>query len=168
MRWPTATAWRWSALLDAPDITHLRAGRQRPACAWRRWRSSARSAGHHGRQPGRDAWAHFGGIYIGGGIVPRLGAVLRPQSPFRERFEDKGRFKPTTCRGHPHLRHHGRATPRFKGASVHPRDSQLRDTSMASPMARPSWARSAAPADEPVAGRAARGRAWCWPSRARC
>jgi glucokinase len=33
----------------------------------------------------------FGGIYIGGGIVPRLGTLF-DQSRFRERFEDKGRF----------------------------------------------------------------------------
>lgn len=32
-----------------------------------------------------------GGIYIGGGIVPRLGAFF-DASPFRERFEAKGRF----------------------------------------------------------------------------
>ena len=32
-----------------------------------------------------------GGIYIGGGIVPRLGAMF-DASPFRARFEDKGRF----------------------------------------------------------------------------
>jgi glucokinase len=32
-----------------------------------------------------------GGIYIGGGIVPRLGERFM-QSPFRERFEAKGRF----------------------------------------------------------------------------
>jgi glucokinase len=32
-----------------------------------------------------------GGIYIGGGIVPRLGALFL-DSPFRARFEDKGRF----------------------------------------------------------------------------
>lgn len=32
-----------------------------------------------------------GGIYIGGGIVPRLGERFR-QSPFRRRFEAKGRF----------------------------------------------------------------------------
>jgi glucokinase len=32
-----------------------------------------------------------GGIYIGGGIVPRLGEVF-DRSPFRRRFEDKGRF----------------------------------------------------------------------------
>jgi glucokinase len=32
-----------------------------------------------------------GGIYIGGGIVPRLGQRFA-QSPFRERFEAKGRF----------------------------------------------------------------------------
>ncbi len=33
----------------------------------------------------------FGGIYIGGGIVPRLGLYF-DQSPFRARFESKGRF----------------------------------------------------------------------------
>ena len=33
----------------------------------------------------------FGGIYIGGGIVPRLGAYFL-RSGFRQRFEDKGRF----------------------------------------------------------------------------
>jgi glucokinase len=33
----------------------------------------------------------LGGIYIGGGIVPRLGTYL-DRSPFRARFEDKGRF----------------------------------------------------------------------------
>jgi glucokinase len=33
----------------------------------------------------------FGGIYIGGGIVPKLGEYF-DRSPFRGRFEDKGRF----------------------------------------------------------------------------
>jgi glucokinase len=33
-----------------------------------------------------------GGIYIGGGIVPRLGEAFT-RSRFRERFEDKGRFR---------------------------------------------------------------------------
>lgn len=32
-----------------------------------------------------------GGIYLGGGILPQLGAFF-VQSPFRARFEDKGRF----------------------------------------------------------------------------
>ena len=32
-----------------------------------------------------------GGVYIGGGIVPRLGTAF-DALPFRERFEDKGRF----------------------------------------------------------------------------
>lgn len=32
-----------------------------------------------------------GGVYIGGGIVPRLGSAF-DLSPFRRRFEDKGRF----------------------------------------------------------------------------
>jgi glucokinase len=34
-----------------------------------------------------------GGVYVGGGIVPRLGTWF-DSSPFRERFEAKGRFKP--------------------------------------------------------------------------
>ncbi|MEN9843355.1 MAG: glucokinase [Pseudomonadota bacterium] len=34
----------------------------------------------------------LGGVYIGGGIVPRLGHWLA-DSPFRDRFEAKGRFK---------------------------------------------------------------------------
>jgi glucokinase len=33
-----------------------------------------------------------GGIYIGGGVVPRLGEYFA-RSPFRERFENKGRFR---------------------------------------------------------------------------
>jgi glucokinase len=33
-----------------------------------------------------------GGVYIGGGIVPRLGQTF-VQSPFRQRFEAKGRFQ---------------------------------------------------------------------------
>ena len=33
-----------------------------------------------------------GGVYIGGGIVRRLGGFLEA-SPFRARFEDKGRFR---------------------------------------------------------------------------
>ncbi len=35
----------------------------------------------------------LGGIYIGGSIVPRLGEYF-DRSGFRQRFEDKGRFKP--------------------------------------------------------------------------
>lgn len=34
-----------------------------------------------------------GGVYIGGGIVPRLGTLF-DRSPFRARFEDKGRYAP--------------------------------------------------------------------------
>jgi glucokinase len=33
-----------------------------------------------------------GGVYIGGGIVPRLGQLFR-DSPFRARFEAKGRLQ---------------------------------------------------------------------------
>lgn len=34
----------------------------------------------------------FGGVYIGGGIIPKLGEYF-PQSGFREAFEAKGRFR---------------------------------------------------------------------------
>ena len=34
----------------------------------------------------------FGGVYIGGGIVPSLGSYFEG-SAFRERFEAKGRFR---------------------------------------------------------------------------
>src|SRR4029077_8593546 len=34
-----------------------------------------------------------GGIYIGGGIVPRLGSAF-PAERFRARFEDRGRLRP--------------------------------------------------------------------------
>ena len=34
----------------------------------------------------------LGGVFIGGGIVPRLGSYF-DRSPFRARFEDKGRFR---------------------------------------------------------------------------
>jgi len=37
-----------------------------------------------------------GGIYIGGGVVPRLGAWFAT-SPFRARFENKGRFSSFTA-----------------------------------------------------------------------
>lgn len=39
----------------------------------------------------------LGGIYIAGGIVPRMAAVL-DASPFRFRFEDKGRFRDYNAR----------------------------------------------------------------------
>ena len=38
-----------------------------------------------------------GGMYIGGGIVPRLGSLFT-QSAFRARFEDKGRLSPYLAR----------------------------------------------------------------------
>ena len=38
-----------------------------------------------------------GGMYIGGGIVPRLGPLLEA-SPFRRRFEGKGRLQPWLAR----------------------------------------------------------------------
>jgi len=49
-----------------------------------------RHARHLRCQSGGNARAR-GGIFIGGGVVPRLGAYF-DQSPFRSRFENKGRF----------------------------------------------------------------------------
>ena len=43
-----------------------------------------------GLEEGQDA---RGGIYIAGGIAPRILPFLKA-SPFRERFERKGRFQP--------------------------------------------------------------------------
>jgi glucokinase len=42
----------------------------------------------------------FGGIFIGGGIVPRV-AQWFATSPFRARFEAKGRFSDTWRRSRP-------------------------------------------------------------------
>jgi glucokinase len=39
------------------------------------------------------AFGTKGGIYIGGGIVPRLGSAF-PAQRFRQRFEQKGRLSP--------------------------------------------------------------------------
>jgi glucokinase len=57
----------------------------------------------------------FGGIYIGGGIVPRMGEWFK-SSPFRARFEAKGRFSdyiagiPTYVITTPHVAFDGVAT----------------------------------------------------------
>jgi glucokinase len=56
-----------------------------------------------------------GGIYIGGGIVPRLGARFAA-SPFRARFEDKGRFK-TYLQNIPTWVIHSPVSPALQGAS---------------------------------------------------
>ena len=49
--------------------------------------------GRCGGRPGTHAGGSGGGIYSGGGIVPRMGERF-DASPLRARFEDKGRFKP--------------------------------------------------------------------------
>jgi glucokinase len=55
-----------------------------------------------------------GGVYIGGGIVPRLGAAFA-QSRFRSRFEDKGRFSAYLARIPAYVIHHPAAA--FIGAA---------------------------------------------------
>lgn len=64
-----------------------------------------------------------GGIYIGGSIVPRLGAYF-DRSPFRSRFEDKGRLAPYVRDIPTFVITSGHAT--FLGASA-VLDVQLRD-----------------------------------------
>ena len=56
-----------------------------------------------------------GGIYIGGGIVPRMGERFEA-SPFRARFEDKGRFKPY-LQAIPTWVIHSPVSPALQGAS---------------------------------------------------
>ena len=64
-----------------------------------------------------------GGVYIAGGIVPRLGARFA-ESAFRERFEAKGRMRalsgrdPDLCRDAPHSRlHRASGAARARGMS---------------------------------------------------
>lgn len=57
-----------------------------------------------------------GGVYIGGGIVPRLGDWFA-RSPFRERFEAKGRFQPYLA-GIPVWVIHASQSPALAGAAV--------------------------------------------------
>jgi glucokinase len=75
--------------LSAPAITRLALSAEDPVCA----ESLQAFCAVLGTAAANLAvtLGAFGGIYIGGGIVPRLGAYF-DQSPFRARFEDKGRF----------------------------------------------------------------------------
>lgn len=57
----------------------------------------------------------LGGIYIGGGIVPRMGERFHT-SPFRARFEDKGRFK-SYLQKIPSWVIHSPVSPALQGAS---------------------------------------------------
>jgi glucokinase len=100
--------------LAAPEITRPRWTAATP-CVPRRWRPSAPCSA---RWPSNLAvtLGALGGIYIGGGIVPRLGEYF-DRSPFRARFEDKGRFS-DYC-GHPDLRDHRRAR-HLRGRVGHP------------------------------------------------
>ena len=75
--------------LSAPDITRLALAGQSPLCD----AVIDTFCGMLGTVAGNLAitLGAQGGIYIGGGIVPRLGERFA-QSPFRARFEEKGRF----------------------------------------------------------------------------
>ena len=76
-------------VLSAPEITRRGLNRSDPLCA----ETLAVFCAMLGTVASNLAvtLGAFGGIYIGGGIVPRLGGYF-DGSPFRERFEDKGRF----------------------------------------------------------------------------
>jgi glucokinase len=56
-----------------------------------------------------------GGIYVAGGIVPKLGAVFAASS-FRKRFEDKGRLRPYLARVPTYIVTH--AFPAFVGLAA--------------------------------------------------
>jgi glucokinase len=56
-----------------------------------------------------------GGLYIGGGIVPRLGSWF-DRSRFRERFESKGRFR-DYLNGVPTYVVHAKESPALRGAA---------------------------------------------------
>lgn len=82
-------AGRTDEALSAPDITQRALDRSDPVCievidafCAMLGTAAANLAVTQGA---------FGGIYIGGGIVPRLGSYF-DSSIFRQRFEDKGRF----------------------------------------------------------------------------
>ena len=56
-----------------------------------------------------------GGIYIGGGIVPRLGESFE-RSAFRQRFEQKGRYK-SYLKQVPTMVIHSLVSPALQGAA---------------------------------------------------
>jgi len=74
----------------APQITDLAARAEDPLCV----ETLAIFCAMLGTMAGNLALTlgARGGVYIGGGIVPRLGQTFI-DSPFRERFEAKGRFR---------------------------------------------------------------------------
>ena len=90
--------------LTAADITGRAQADGDPLCA----EAVAMFCGMLGTVAGNLALVlgAFGGVYIGGGIVPRLGDDF-DRSAFRQRFEAKGRFRdylariPTTVVTHP-------------------------------------------------------------------
>ncbi len=75
--------------LAAPEITRLGLNGSDPACA-EALQAFCAVLGTAAANLAVTLGA-LGGIYIGGGIVPRLGDYF-DRSPFRARFEDKGRF----------------------------------------------------------------------------
>jgi glucokinase len=80
---------RAAEALDAAEVTRRGVAGSDPACA----EALAHFCAMLGSVAGNLALTlgALGGVYIGGGIVPRLGDYFR-QSAFRERFEHKGRF----------------------------------------------------------------------------
>lgn len=69
-------------------------------------------------------FAAFGGVYIAGGIVPRLLSLLH-QSDFRTRFEEKGRFSDFNSQIPTYVIR--AEQPGILGAAVYLKQSCLRD-----------------------------------------
>lgn len=91
--------------LEPKDIVERAVARRDALCA----ETLSRFCGIYGAAAGDFAlsFGAVGGVYLGGGIPPRIVEPLR-RSPFRERFEAKGRFRdyvaaiPTCVITHPH------------------------------------------------------------------
>ena len=84
-------AGRTPAALEAPQVTQRALNDSDPLCR----RAVDLFFAFLGSTAGNLALTlgAFGGVYIGGGIVPRLSALMEA-SAFRARFEAKGRFAP--------------------------------------------------------------------------
>ena len=86
-----AAPWKSSSPIRSPN-----AGLPGPIpSASRRFRCSAPCSGPSPAISALSLGA-LGGVYIGGGIVPKLGTFFA-ESTFRARFEDKGRFRDYTA-----------------------------------------------------------------------
>ena len=98
-------AGRGQPTVTPEDVTNL--AKQGEPLARKTLAHVLRDARHRGGEPRACTTGARGGVYIAGGIVPRLVEQLR-KSEFRARFEAKGRYR-AVSRGDPDARHHGAA-----------------------------------------------------------